>query len=258
MHAGHCDFGLVGPAPDIVTDAAGDDRAGLGVDEQFRHVGFLEPAPVLVDQRDDLGGLTVDWKVSWPRQRGATVLAAVHEWPPIVVHFLVAELSQDRPGQHPFDKDVVLQRHWLALRRSETLEHTPHGRRPVRPRHRGDDRFHERDPLHSVAMLVSPVEAERRAPVVQHQYHVVAEVERIPEREQKVSLLAIAIAVGSRWAELVRRAHPDQIAGHQPAQPFQVRHDVAPQVRRRGVAVLKDDGVTLAFVDIRHALPGDF
>lgn len=56
MHAGHCDFGLVGPAPDIVTDAAGDDRAGLGVDEQFRHVGFLEPAPVLVDQRDDLGG----------------------------------------------------------------------------------------------------------------------------------------------------------------------------------------------------------
>ncbi len=37
---------------------------------------------------------------------GATA-AAVHEWPPIVVHFLVAELSQDAPGQHLFDKDVV-------------------------------------------------------------------------------------------------------------------------------------------------------
>src|SRR5262249_28518097 len=53
--------------------------------------------------------------------------------------------------------------------------------------------------------------------------------------------------------ELVAVAHPDQVAGDEAPKPGAVGHDVAPQVGRRGVAVLEDDGGTGAHIHKGHA-----
>ena len=106
-------------------------------------------------------------------------------------------------------------------------------------------------------MLVGPVEAQHRTPVLQYQCHVVAEIQGVPQREQVVALFGVVVAAWTRRVQLVRSAHPDQIAGHQPAQPLQVWHHVAPQIRRRRVAVRKDDRVALALVDVGHPLAVD-
>jgi hypothetical protein len=87
---------------------------------------------------------------------------------------------------------------------------------------------------------------------VQHEYDVVAQVKRVPQREQVVALLGVAVAVRAGRAELVRATHPDHVGRDQPSQPLQVWHHVAPQVGRRRVAVREDDGVSLALVDVGH------
>ena len=54
-----------------------------------------------------------------------------------------------------------------------------------------------------VAVLVGPVEAERRTPVVQNEHHAVAEIEGVPQCEQVVTLLGVVVAVRSRVVEFV-------------------------------------------------------
>jgi hypothetical protein len=92
---------------------------------------------------------------------------------------------------------------------------------------------------------------------VQHQCHVVAQIQGVPQREQVVTLFGVMVTVRTGWAQLVRTAHPDHVAGDKAAQPFQVWHHVAPQIRRRRVAVRKDNGIALALVDVGHPLPVD-
>ena len=107
-------------------------------------------------------------------------------------------------------------------------------------------------------MLVGPIEAEHGTPVVQHEYHVVAEIQCIPEREQVVALFGVVVAVRARRVQFVRPAHADQVGGDQTPQPVEVWHYVAPQVGRRGVAVRKDDGIAVALVDVGHPVSADF
>jgi len=61
------------------------------------------------------------------------------------------------------------------------------------------------------------------------------------------------VSIGARVLQLVGVAHADQVGGDQAAPALQVRHDVAPQVRRRRVAVEEDDGGPLADIHIGHA-----
>jgi hypothetical protein len=75
-------------------------------------------------------------------------------------HFLVAELALYLGGQDALDEDVLLQHYSLTCRGAKTLKHLTNLVGEFRPRHRGDDGFHERDALHAVAVLVGPVEAE--------------------------------------------------------------------------------------------------
>ena len=84
------------------------------------------------------------------------------------------------------------------------------------------------------------------------QNHLVAQIERIPECEQVFALLAIVVAIRTRGVQLVRGAHADHVGGDQTPQPLDVRHDVAPQVRRGGVTVREDDRVAFPLVDVRH------
>jgi hypothetical protein len=92
---------------------------------------------------------------------------------------------------------------------------------------------------------------------VQHEYHVVAEIQCIPEREQVVALFGVVVAVWTRWVQFVRLAHTDHVGGDETAQSFQVWHHVAPQVGRGGVAVRKDDGLAVALVDVGHPVSVD-
>ena len=118
------------------------------------------------------------------------------------------------------DEDVLLEHHGLALRRSKALKHVAEVRREIRPADWGDDGFHERDALHAVTMLVRPIEAECGTPVVQHKYHVVAEIQCIPEREQVIALFGVVVAVRTRRVQFVRPTHADQVGGDETAQTF--------------------------------------
>ena len=83
----------------------------------------------------------------------------------------------------------------VSLRRSKAPKHAAEIRGELRPANWGDAGFHERDAPYAVTMLVGPIEAEHGTPVVQHECHVVAEIQCIPEREQVVALFGVVIAV---------------------------------------------------------------
>src|SRR3546814_4042269 len=81
----------------------------------------------------------------------------------------------------------------------------------------------------------------------------VPEFERLPQRVEIVTMLGIGITRGPRRIELVRIAHADQVTGDQPSQPGAMRHDIAPQIGRRRIAVLEEDRIAGPFIDIGHA-----
>jgi hypothetical protein len=54
-----------------------DERARFGIDERLGHIGLGEPPAVVLDHRDDVGGLSVDRDVARPRQRRAPVFTGV-------------------------------------------------------------------------------------------------------------------------------------------------------------------------------------
>ena len=92
---------------------------------------------------------------------------------------------------------------------------------------------------------------------MQNEYDAIAEFERVPQREQIVTLFGVVVAVGSGGVEFFGVPHADQVAGDEAPEPFEVRHDVAPQVGGRGIAVLEHDGVTLTLVDEGHPFAVD-
>ena len=67
----------------------------------------------------------------------------------------------------------------------------------------------------------------------------------------------VSVAVGTRVIEFVGIAHADQIDGDAASMVRQFRHNVAPQVGRRRVAVLKDNRVTFTHLDVGHTLAID-
>ena len=60
-----------------------------------------------------------------------------------------------------------------------------------------------------------------------------------------------------RSRQLVRGAHADQVRCQAPAAMGDPAEDVAPQVRRRRVAVQEDDGVAGSHLAVRHSQPED-
>ncbi len=111
-----------------------------------------------------------DGDLPGPGQCRASSLARGGERPPIRRHLLVGELTQDGFRQDFFNEIVVLQDHRLAGLGSERLQGRTHAHLvPMVPALRRNDRLHERDTLHGLAMAIGPVEAEGRAPVVDDQ-----------------------------------------------------------------------------------------
>ena len=97
-----------------------------------------------------------------------------------------------------------------------------------------------------------PVEAERAAPVVNDQCDAFLDTQCLPGGKQEFTMFDIAIAVRPRVIELVRVAHADKIDGNTAALIGQVRHDVAPEIGRSRVAMLKNNRVAFTDLDIGH------
>ena len=108
----------------------------------------------------------------------------------------------------------------FALGGAEALEDVAHGTGEIRPIDRHRNRLHIRDARHPVAVLVGPVEPERRTPVVQNEYHPLTEVEFVPQCEQVLTLFGVVVTIGSGVVELVGAAHADQVARDESAQPL--------------------------------------
>ena len=78
--------------------------------------------------------------------------------------------------------------------------------------------------------------------------------------EQGVEVAAVldeAIRTGTTVRQLVGIAHADQVGGDASAEWLQVRQHVAPEVRRSGIAVQQNDGVTVSHLHVRHLTSED-
>ena len=75
----------------------------------------------------------------------------------------------------------------------------------------------------------------------------------VPQIEQIIPLFQIGVAVRSRLFKFCRVSHADKVTSDQPPKASAIRHNVAPQIRRRRIAVLKHDGFANTLVNVRHA-----
>ena len=65
------------------------------------------------------------------------------------------------------------------------------------------------------------------------------------------------VDAGTVITQLVAVPHADQIGGDQPSTPLEMREHIAPQVRRRGIAMQEDDGSPIASFGIGHPTIAD-
>jgi hypothetical protein len=83
------------------------------------------------------------------------------------------------PGNTCATKTFIAHDHVVAGRRAKSAEHVSGEFRKIDPRQGHHDGFQIGDTFHAVAALVSPIEAERGAPVGDHESDLVVELELI-------------------------------------------------------------------------------
>jgi len=76
---------------------------------------------VVLDNRDNVGGLTLDGQFPGPHQRRQARLP-IGEGTAICLHFSLVQRSQNESGQQLLDEEVLVQHHVLAQARTEILE----------------------------------------------------------------------------------------------------------------------------------------
>jgi hypothetical protein len=87
-------------------------------------------------------------------------------------------------------------------------------------------------------MMIGPVEAERRTPIVDNENDRAVLADRsVDKAPQEFPMGSKAISLGAGRIELVGIAHADQIRRQTPAEPRYLRHDVTPEIGRGRVAV---------------------
>ncbi len=79
-------------------------------------------------------------------------------------------------------------------------------------------------------MLAHPLDAQEGTRIVHDKHDIFIDPQLFPQREQKAAILSVGVAVGARVEKFLGIAHPDHVAGNQPAQATTGRHDVAPQI----------------------------
>ena len=90
------------------------------------------------------------------------------------------------------------------------------------------------------------------------QYHLVYHTEFGQRPFEKPLLLSVRVRVGTRVDELVRIAHTDKIQSNAPTVVCKHRHHITPEITRRRIPMLKNDGHSFAHFNVRHAAVTDF
>src|SRR6516162_8512954 len=191
----HRHFGLVRPGAANFPLPADQDRAWVCINKELRNMGLGKPGRIVFNHLHYIRGLALDRNHAWPCKRGPAVLARISEGPAVSGHLLLTEPAYDGAGQHPFNEYVLFKNHLLAAFGTETLKHTSCILRPVGPSERRDNRFHVNDALHSVAVLVGPVETHCRAPVMEHQDDLFAQADLFPQCKQIAALFGICVTL---------------------------------------------------------------
>src|SRR5438105_14127297 len=91
-------FGLVTPLSAELARRPGQDRTGLGIDEQLRDLVLRDPLGIGVDKRRDIRRLAVDRDLARPGQ-GRTAVVARPERPAVFLHFgrVLSSAGRARP-----------------------------------------------------------------------------------------------------------------------------------------------------------------
>src|SRR5262249_12989689 len=147
-----------------------------------------------------------------------------------------------------FDKEVLLEDHSFAERRTQRSENTG-GLAEILPSPRQRDRLHVGDRLDLVTVSECAVKPERRSPIMQHERDVSGEAERIEPRVEVTRMIHKPVSLRRRFSG---PAHPDQIGGKAPCLVADMRDDVAPQIGIGRVAMEEDNWVAGPRVDEAH------
>src|SRR5690348_12698622 len=89
---------------------------------------------------------------------------------------------------------------------------------------------------------------------MQNKCRTFAHFKRLKQSIQVAAVLEEPIGTRTAVVQLVRIAHADQIGGKAASQPLQMRNDIAPDIGRGGIAMQKDNGITLSNFDIGHLM----
>src|SRR5262249_18280949 len=188
--------------------------------------------------RTYVGRIALDGDLPGPRQRRPPPLAGLGERPSVLRHLLGVKRAQDGPWQDLLDEKVILQDHRLAGLGTQRLQSWTHIQLvPVVPALRAHYRFHVRDTLHCLAVAVGPVEAESRAPIVDAEGDPLVPIQGLEQGVEVAAVLDESIRAGAAVRQLLGVAHADQVGGDAAAYWLKVRQDVAPEIRRSGIAV---------------------
>ncbi len=89
------------------------------------------------------------------------------------------------------------------------------------------------------------------------QCNVLRDAELLPCSEQELAVLGVAVAVRAWTIKLLGVTHADKIHRNTASMLRQLRHDIAPQIGGRRVAMLENDGVAFAHFGVGHFLAVD-
>ena len=231
MRAWYRDLGLILPASAEFPGRPDQDGAGLGVDEQLWDVVRGHPLRIIRRYLHHIGRRAFDRNLPRPGQGRPTVLR-LQKRAAIFGHLGLGQFPQHRSRQHPLDEHVALEDHLFALVGAEALEDRHGLRAPVGPgSHRAHDRLHVGDAPDTVAVMIGPVEAECRAPVVHHEQDRLRWTDHgIDEGREIVAVGDEAIGVGTRIRQFAGIAHANQIRHDQPAASRKLGHNIAPKI----------------------------
>src|SRR5262249_39355895 len=137
----------------------------------------------------------------------------------------------------------------LTVAGSHCSKHAVTTARKIAPPSRLHDGFHIADSLDLVGVAERAVEAQRRAPRVEHQNHIMMQTETPEARVPNTHMVDEPIRLCRRWCRL---PHAYEIGGEAATAVADVRDDVPPKKRPRRIAMEKDNRRPHADVNVAH------
>jgi hypothetical protein len=150
-------------------------------------------------------------------------------------------------GENLLDEAVLVHKQLSAEIRPEGAERFGARGSHVEPGRYRQHELHQRKSAYAFFVSSRPIETERGTPVVEHEDDVV-QIKRLDESLEVPRLIFHAV----RDLRLCGTPHANEVGGDTTRVGRDVRDDVAPDVRRRRVAVLKEYDRAFPGFDVRH------